>query len=750
MSGLECGRANVLLWTLDRMANLPVDDVQRMRQVKTYCRICEAHCGLEVDVDGEQVVAVRPDKTHPVSKGFACIKGTAIGELHHDPDRINYPQKKVDGQWQRISWDQALKEIGGRVKDLRKRHGKRSVAHYFGNPTNFSMQNFLYSAGFMQALGSPNAFASHSIDLNNKFHVSKAMYGMLDVHPIPDLAHCNFFMCLGGNPQVSQMSVVSVTNIMDKLKAIETRGGRAVIIDPRRTETAKKLKEHHFITPGTDVWLLLGMLYVLVHELKINVSQARNYARGVDDFMQVAEGWTPERVADLTGISAATVRDLASAYAHADGAVLYMSTGVNMGPFGSLAYWLVQGMSLLTGNLDARGGLVFPQGAFDMTALVKTLEGQLDGGEKTLKDAWGKEAGAFPAPTLADEILIDHPERIRALFVSAGNPLHSIPGNRLKQAFEKLDLLVCIDIYRSETAQCADYLLPATDMLERSDFPISHLNFQVEPHAQYTPAVLPPKFERKPEWWIFTELALASGAPLLGSTLMNGLGWLLKHYNRLPGLPAYQPDVLLALLLKMGGQTSLSELKRMPQGLRLAATQGGSFLGKRVPTDDGMVDLAPPSVLADLPRLEASAQALQQQPEGLRIIGRRERRSHNSWMHNVPRIKHDGGIHVLLNPADAQNIGVTDGDAVELGTDTTVQLPVKLSDDIMPGVVCVPHGWGHAKSGLSKASALPGANINEALPDVRHHLEPVSGQAIMVSHTLQVRRVHEPRVAVSA
>lgn len=711
-----------------------------MRQQKTYCRICEAHCGLEVELDGEQVINVRPDKTHPVSQGYACIKGSAIGDLHHDPDRINYPQKKVDGHWQRISWPQAIKEIGAQVRGLRKQHGNRSIAHYFGNPTNFSMQNFLYSAGFMQALGSPNAFASHSIDLNNKFHVSKAVYGMLDVHPVPDLAHCQFFMCLGGNPQVSQMSVVCVTNVMSKLKAIEERGGRVVIVDPRRTETAKKVKEHHFITPGTDVWLLLGMLHVLIHELRLDLSAARQHAHGVEQFAHIADAWSPERVAALTGISAACTRELAQAYAAAEGAVLYMSTGVNMGPFGSLSYWLVQGMSLLTGNLDAQGGLVFPQGPFDMTALVKRIEDQLDHGEKTLKDGWGKEAGAFPAATLADEILIDHPERIRALFVSAGNPRHSIPGNRLDRAFEKLDLLVCIDIYRSETAEYADYLLPATDMLERSDFPISHLNFQVEPHAQYTAAVVKPKFERKPEWWIFTELALASGASFWGATLMNGLGRVLQLYNRVPGLPAYQPDHLLALLLKLGGQTSLATLKRHPQGVRLPPAAGASFLGRRVPTRDGKLQLAPDSLMADLPRLDAACKIYEAAGEGLRVIGRRERRSHNSWMHNVRRIKHDSGIQALLNPADAQMLGVADGDAVVVGGNAAVELPAKLTEDLMPGVVCVPHGWGHQHSGLSKARALPGVNINQALPDSRAHLEPVSGQAIMLAHRLVVRR----------
>ncbi|MDX1496013.1 MAG: molybdopterin-dependent oxidoreductase [Salinisphaeraceae bacterium] len=719
-----------------------------MRTQKTYCRICEAHCGLEVSVDGDQVVNVKPDKTHPVSKGYACIKGSAIGELHHDPDRVNHPLKKVNGKWEQISWDQAITEIGSKIKSLQKEHGKRSIAHYTGNPTAFSMQNFLYSASFMQALGSPNVYSSASIDLNNKFHVSDAVYGMLDVHPIPDFAHCNFFLCMGSNPMVSQMSVVAVTNVVDKLKAIEKRGGRVVTIDPRRTETAQKVGEHHFIKPGADVWLLLGMLHVIAHENTLTTSAYEQYAHGIKEFIASAKDWTPERVAKLTGISAENIRDLAAAYAEADGAVLYMSTGVNMGPFGSLAYWLVQGLSLITGNLDAKGGLVFPQGPFDMTKIIKALDGDKANRPRTLKDGWRHEGGAFPSAVLADEILIDHPQRIRALFVSAGNPVHSIPGNHLAEAIEKLDLLVCIDLYISETAQLADYILPATDMLERSDFPLSHLNFQAEPHAQYTQAVVKPKFERKPEWWIFTQLALAAGAPLRGPTLMNWPARLSRVLNKLPLLRGFEPDDLLALLLKLGGKTTLKELKQEPQGVTLPPTQGGNFLGKRVPSEDGKLDLAPASLLADLPRLEALAKDYENEPEGLRIIGRRERRSHNSWMHNNRRIKHDGGNQALMHPQDAKKLGIGDGELIAVSGENTITVPVKLTEDIMPGVLCVPHGWGHEKSGLGKASGLPGGNINAAIPDVAQHVEPVSGQAIMLSHRLQVRPANPQAVAV--
>lgn len=719
-----------------------------MTTKKTYCRICEAHCGLEVTVDGDQIVAVKPDKTHPVSRGYACVKGTSLGDLHHDPDRINYPMKQVNGQWQRISWHQAIGEIGQRSRQLRAKYGNRSLAHYIGNPSGFSMQNFLYALQFMPSLKSPNAYSSVSIDVNNKFYVSEQMYGMPDVHPVPDFENCEFFMCLGSNPLVSQMSIVSVPHAVDRLKGVESRGGRVLIVDPRKTETAKKVGEHIFIRPGTDAWLLMAMLHVIVHESALDTSAFTRQARGVRAFIDAAKPWTPERVAPITGISAVLIREVATAYAQSSGGVLYMSTGVNMGPFGSIAYWLIQGLSLLTGNLDAKGGLIFSQGASDLSALAKFIEGKKANSPTTLRDRWPQVAGAFPSAALADEITVDHPQRIRALFVSAGNPVHAIPGNRLAEAFSELDLLVCIDIYQNETAQYADYLLPATDMLERADFPLSHSNFQVEPHAQYTPSMVDAKFERRQEWWIFTQLAMACGARPFGPTLLNFPAYISRWLDRLPGMRGLRPDDLLALLLLIGGKTSLRELKRKPQGVKLAPMQPGNFLGKRVLTADGLVNLAPAAVIADLGRLLDLEKVYTEPTAGLRIIGRRERRSHNSWMHNNRRINHASGNHALIHPDDARKLGISDGQIIDVGDTRTIRLTAKLTDDIMPGVLCVPHGWGHTGSGLSKARKLPGGNINEVIPNVAQHIEPVSGQAIMLAHPLTVRPAGVRRAVV--
>ncbi|MDO3394862.1 molybdopterin-dependent oxidoreductase [Nocardioides sp. SOB44] len=718
------------------------------RSVRTFCRICEVHCGLVVDVegspgvgDGERVVKVRPDREHPVTKGYCCVKGLGLGALHHDEDRVETPLKRVDGELVPITWEQANREIGARVRALVGEHGPRAIGMYQGNPTFFSLAGTLMSAGFVEALGSPNVFASHSIDVNTKFHVATEMYGLSLVQPVPDLEHVQMFLCLGSNPLVSQMSVVQVADAAGVLRRIEERGGRVVVVDPRRTETARRVGEHVAIRPGTDAYLLAAMLHVVTREVGVDLAPARAVARGVDDFVAAGAPWTPERAERVTGVPAGTIRELATAYAAADGAALYCSTGVNMGPFGSICTWLVQGLNLLTGNLDRRGGLLVPRGAFDTLRLAGLAGlGRFDE-HRTTDGRWHRVAGAFPVAALADEITTEHPDRIRALLVTSGNPVHSVPGGRLAAALERLDLVVSVDLYRNETAAHADYVLPATDMLERSDFPASHQSLQVVPHAQWTPPVVAPLGERRTEWQIFSDLALASGARPWGTTPAHLLPRLNRLLARLPRSPQVGFDQLLAVLLRWGRRTTLGELRRRPEGVLLPPTEPGSFLGHRVATPDGLVDLAPADLVADLDRLAASEADLAR-PGVLRLVGRRDRRSHNSWMHNNPYIEQPDGNTALLHPLDAGERGIGDGDEVEVrGAAGAVRLPVKLTTDVARGVVVVPHGWGHRASGASRARARAGVNVNEVVPGGAAHMEPVSGQAVMLAHEVEVSPV---------
>ncbi|MCU0271574.1 MAG: molybdopterin-dependent oxidoreductase, partial [Acidimicrobiales bacterium] len=636
----------------------------------------------------------------------------------------------------------AIAEIGARVRGLVDAHGPRAVALYQGNPTFFSFQHVLMSSAFVEAIGSPNVFASHSVDTNNKFHVSTAMYGLSLVHPVPDLDRVRFLMCLGTNPTISQMSVLTVADATAALRGVVERGGRVVIVDPRRSETVGKVGEHVPIRPGTDAYLLAAMLQVLTAELGVDLDPARAVASGVDEVVAVVAPWTPERAAAVTGIPAGTIRELATAYARADGAALYMSTGVNMGPFGSVAYWLLQSLNLISGNVDRAGGLLVPEGAFDVLRLSAALGlGRFDE-HRTTDGRWHRVAGAFPVAALADEITTDHPDRIRALFVTAGNPVHSVPGGsrRLADAMRQLDLVVSIDIHRNETAALADYVLPATDMLERSDFTITHQVLQVVPHAQWTPAVVAPAHERREEWRIFSDLAEASGVPILGPTAANAVPRLNRLLRRLPGRPELTPDRIIALLLRWGRRTSMPELRRHPEGVLLPPAQPGTFLGRRVRTPDGLVHLAPPELIADADRLD-DLEAELSRTDVLRLVGRRDRRSHNSWLHGNPRISQPpGGNAALLNPRDAAERGIADAALIEVSSpEGAIRLPCTLTDDVARGVVVVPHGWGHGASGHPRARSLPGANVNDVIPGGQEHMDPVSGQAVMLAHPVEVR-----------
>jgi formate dehydrogenase len=704
---------------------------------RTFCRICEAHCGLvaEVERPSQRVLRLLPDREHPVSRGYCCAKGLRLGEVHHDPDRLDFPRKRGPGGFERIGWAQALGEIGAKLRQLRADHGARSIAMYRGNPSFFSYQHYLFASAFMDALGSPNSYSSVSIDSNPKFFVATHMYGHPLIQPLVDIAHTQLFVCLGSNPAISQMSILEMPNPVGRLREVVERGGRVLSIDPRRTETARRVGEHWFIRPGTDAYLLLALLHVLVSELGVARARIERHARGFAALCGAARAWTPERAARVTGIEPGRIRELAAALLSADGACLYVSTGVTMGPFGTLCCWLVQALTLVSGHLDRRGGLLVARGAFDLIRLSR----QRGASPSTLARQWPMVAGAFPVAALAEEIEIDHPERVRALIVSGGNPLHSVPGRELERALARLELLVAIDVYPSETCARADYVLPATDMLEHSDFPFGWMLLQATPHAQYTPAVVPPLHERREEWRIFAELALAAG-----------VGWgsnpcrLLPHVNRwlarLPGQPELTPDHLLGLLLWWGGQVSLDALRRHAGGVLLPPLAPDDFLGQRVPTGDGKVDLAPAEILADLPRLEAREVELSSSPGGrLRMIGLRERRTHNSWLHNLERSDLTGGNRALMNPADARSRGIEQGALIFVrGDGGELRLPVQLSDDILEGVIAVPHGWDHRGAQTSRASLLPGQNFNRAIPSGGPHLEPPSGQAIILGHGVEV------------
>jgi anaerobic selenocysteine-containing dehydrogenase len=702
-------------------------------QVRTYCRICEATCGLVAEVEGGEVRRLAPDPNHPVSRGYACIKGPAMLEVHRDPDRLNRPERRGAQGWHPVAWDAATRDIGARLRAIIDRHGRDAVAVYVGNPVAFSWALGLFATGFLAALQTRNFFNASTLDCQNKFAVAERMFGSYVIQPIPDLDRTHFFLCLGSNPVVSQMSFVAMPRSLERLKAIVARGGRVVSVNPRRTETAHAVGEQVFIRPDTDVFLLMAMLRVVFAE-GLTDRAALERCDGVAELRQAAERFSLDEAAAATGVPVETIVELARSFARAPSATAYCSTGVNMGSSGTLAFLAVQALNAVTGNLDRDGGARIPGRALGLARLARGLD--------LLRPARPSRIGGFPVvatslPTgvLADEILTPGDGQVKALIVIAGNPLLSAPGgDKLRRALSSLDLLVSIDLYRNETGALGHYVLPATDWLERNDFPLTQVGMQPEPYAQMTPALVEPRGERRAEADILLDIADAAGLRMF----------------RLPGantaLRRFGHARMASLVARTVGVPFRASWKLAP--VKLPDQPAGAFW-RKVPTPSGRVQLAPPEIMQDVPRQLARLRQEAAAPAPLRLIGRRQRRSHNSWMHNLPKLRPQGDeCWLSVHPLDAGARGLRDGARVVLSrvvapsseregredssAQARLEVPLKLDEDVMPGTVSLPHGWGHGGGAGWTVAATPGetgSNVNALAADGPGALEPLSGMA---------------------
>ncbi len=712
-----------------------------VRTQSTFCRICEATCGLRATIDGDRIVALEADHNHVVSKGYACIKGLRYHEVHHSPDRLRAPLKRVGERFEEISWAQALDEIGGKVRALVREHGGDSVAAYLGNPISFSLLPPILTSAFLQGLGSRNLFQTGSQDCNNKFAAAERIYGFPFIQPFPDVDRTECLIVIGSNPAVSRASFMHLPDPIRRLRAIEQRGGRVFLVNPRRTETARQLGTQVFIRPDTDVFFLLSFLHVVLSANKVDLEHVKQHMRGLQTLRRVAEPWDPERTSAVTGVSPEALRSMVDAFVEADGAAMFLSTGVNQGSHGTLAFWIQESINAVTGNLDRIGGTLVGHGYVpDFPRLARK------GGHTMRKDRsrigqLPSVADTFPAGLMADEILTPGDGQVRALFCMAGNPLLTVPNSngRLEKALRALELLVVIDIFRSETANLAHYILPGTSAFQRPDLPFvfqSLMGAMPTPYAQYTDALVPPDGEQRDETIILLQLARACGSKVFGSRAASGFleGWM--ALGRLPfvgGRLALSPERLLALMARGFRLGSLRALRAEPHGRLLAPNRGGDFLGHRVVTDDGLVDLAPQDLVEAAAALDVAFDHELHERGKLKLISKREPHSHNSWLHNHPRFVAGkrSTNYLYMNPADGEMAGVEPGATVEVRSDVaSVRLPVELTDDMMPGAVALPHGWGHQDAdGLSVASTTTGVNVNLLAADGPEALEPFSGMA---------------------
>jgi len=689
----------------------------------TFCRICEAHCGMVATVDGDRVVKLRPDPDHPLSRGYACPKGIAMVEVQNDPDRVTHPLRKgVDGAFERVSWEEALDDIGARLRAILDRHGPASLGWYMGNPAAFSYSHTLWVKGFLDAVGTPHYWTASSQDVANRFAASALLYGSPVVIPIPDLQRTDFLLMLGANPLVSHGSLLTAPRVREQLNAIVGRGGRVVVVDPRRTETARAY-EHIAVRPDADAWLLLSLLHVIFAENLADEDALARTTTGAGALRASAAEHPPEATEGRTGVPAEDVRALARDLAAAPSAAVYGRTGSCLGRFGTLVAHLIDALNAVTGNLDRPGGAVFGRPAVAVDDIAEQVGVDTYGAQRSRFGEFPDVIGAMPAALMPREITTPGERQVRAFFVSAGNPVLSVPdGGALEDALEQVDLMVSLDLYVNETNRHADYVLPATTWLEREDVPLAFLGFYTTPFVQYSDPVVAPAGESRDEWEIIDAIARRVGVAPYSEPNLRRLGEL--------GL-RLKPKRVLDLLLRTGpGRLSVRALRRHPHGIVTEAHVATGVLRDKVRHPDKRVHLDAPAILAELRRLATANGDDADRP--LRLIGLRELRSHNSWMHNAELLMRGGRTHALrVHPDDAEACGLSDGERARVTSKSgTVEVPILITEDMTPGTVALPHGWGH-RGGWSVANAAGGVNVNLLSSSAPEDLEPLAGMAFL-------------------
>lgn len=700
-----------------------------MTTAHVTCPLCEATCGLDVTLDGTEIASVRGDEKDVFSAGYICPKGASLKALHDDPDRLRRPMVKRDGQWHEVGWDEAFAEIDRRLPPLIAEHGKDSVGVYIGNPSAHNLSALLYGRVLYKSLGTRNIYSASTVDQMPKHFSSGYLFGDPLSIPVPDLDRTDFLLMLGANPLVSNGSLMTAPDVRGRLKAIRERGGRIVVVDPRRSRTAEIADEHVAIRPGADALLLFAMVQVLFADGLVRLRGLAEHVNGVDVVQSLCEPFTPEAVEAATGVAAQDIRRLARELAAADRAAVYGRIGTSTQQFGTLASWLVDVLNVLTGNLDREGGAMFPLApAGQANATAGRRRGFATGRWHSRVRQLPEVLGELPVVTLADEIETPGAGQIRALITIAGNPCVSTPNaERLSAALADLDFMVSVDIYLNETTRHADVILPGPPALARDHFDLVLYQFAVRNVANWTPAVLDSDIPQ--EWQTLLRLVgVAAGqGPDVDVDALDDL--VAADVASRAGLDASVsgarrgPARLLDLMLRSGPYgLSLADLEAAPHGIDLGP------LRPRIPdvlaTTSGKVELAAEPVVTDVARLAATL--VDAPPPGLVLIGRRQLSSNNSWMHNIaPLVRGANRCTAHIHPDDAAARGLADGQLATVRSRTgSITVPIEITDSVRPGVVSIPHGWGHGVEGTRAdvAAAHAGANSNiladEQLMDV--------------------------------
>lgn len=683
------------------------------------CHICEANCGVLIEVEGREIISIKGNPDHVLSRGHICPKATAIADLQNDPDRLHKPVKKVDGQWQEIGWEQAFSEIAAKLLALKGEGAKPAM--YMGNPSAHDYGISTQISSLRHAIGVKNLYSASTLDQIPHHVVQYHMYGHVSLAAVPDIDRSHYLLIIGGNPAASNGSIWTVPDFKKRVKEMRARNGLLVVVDPRRTETAKLADEHHFVKPGTDTALLIGILKSI---FDADLADTSRLDAILDDSWSAIEpaiaGFDIKQLSAHCGIAVEDMQDMAAQLAADQPAAIYGRMGVSVCEFGTLNQWLIQIINIASGNLDREGGTMVPEPALDTINLVG--RGSVRTAD-TVRGVMPSVMNELPMVTFADEMLREDDERIRSLFVVTGNPVLSAPdGAKLDHALERLDLMVSFDMYVTATSRHADYILPPCGPLEKDHYPFFFGPLAIRNYASYSPAIFELQEGEKTDWEIIAELAREI---------------LAQDGQDVPNIREPR-DVLDTMLQSSPAGLTLAEVEAAPNGIDLGPMR--PCMAGRLRTKDGKIHCAHPDFLAELQRFAASLD--EEQPDSLRLIGRRHVRQNNSWLHNSARLlKGPDRCTLMIHPEDAAARGLTDGVMASVSSwVNSVEIPVEITEDVMQGVVSIPHGFGHGRKGvgLSVAREKPGVSINDLTDTER--FDPLSGNAVLNAVAVTVEK----------
>ncbi len=707
------------------------------------CNLCEAMCGLEIEHDDQKVIAVKGDKKDPFSKGSLCPKGALIHKVHEDPDRLKTPLlKKEDGSWEEISWKKAFDIVGEKINAIREEHGDDAVALYLGNPTVHNFGMMLFSGELRRSLRTKNFFSPTTMDQLPHHFIGYHMFGHAFNMPIPDVDRTDFFIMFGANPIASNGSIMSGCGPVEKIKAIQQRGGKVVLFDPRATETSRVVDEHHFIKPSKDVYFLFGMLHLIQKNNWIQIDRLGSHISGLEKLKGIADEFTPEKVEKITGVPTATLLRLTKEYVLNDRAVLYGRMGMSTQEYGGLCHWLTSVLNILTNHFDREGGAMFPKPAVD----VKRQKGwhKSDGRWHSRVRKLPEFDGELPVSVMAEEMTTAGEGQIRGLITFAGNPALATPNaKRLNEALPKLDFMVSIDIFMNETTKHADIILPPPSHLEIDHYDLIFNHFAVSNNAKFSERLFEPKAGQQYDWQIAKALVARFSK--------------VNNYKSPIPFRYLNPRQLLNISLMIGPYGSLSSPSKWFKGLNLkkliASIHGINFgaMQPRIPevlnTPDGKIQIAPANFLEEVNGVKGQLnEAIKQRPANeFQLIGRRHLRSNNSWLHNVEElIRGKNRCTAMMNTADAKALGFENEEMVNVKSDTgVIEIPIEITDAIMSGVVSIPHGFGHRQKGTRLSVASRGHHAGVSVNDITDHnrIDKLTGNAAFSGQKIMVTKL---------